>query len=133
MNINLVIQTDKNGYLIGDNIIYYFSTSSTSIDISSKEVSVMPKGIASSLDETGSCIRSSSSRINTDERRLIRVKAFLCSNNYIFKSDLSKKPLVSQRRSFSRVFGVAKDCYEICLQKCGLNIQKISYLELLKP
>ncbi|CAH1969963.1 unnamed protein product [Acanthoscelides obtectus] len=22
---------------------------------------------------------------------------------------------------------------EICLQKCGLNIQKISYLELLKP
>ncbi|CAH1959576.1 unnamed protein product [Acanthoscelides obtectus] len=46
-------------------------TSSSSIDISSKEVSVMPKGIASSLDETGSSIRSSSSRINTDERYVL--------------------------------------------------------------
>ncbi|CAH1982681.1 unnamed protein product [Acanthoscelides obtectus] len=42
-------------------------TSSSSIDIFPKQVSVMPKGIASSIDVTGSSIRSSSSRINTDE------------------------------------------------------------------
>ncbi|CAH1970389.1 unnamed protein product [Acanthoscelides obtectus] len=52
---------------VGSEGISFHSTSSSSIDISPKYVSVMPKGIASSLDVTGSSI-SSSSRINTDER-----------------------------------------------------------------
>ncbi|CAH1994438.1 unnamed protein product [Acanthoscelides obtectus] len=55
----------------------YAITSSSSVDICPKEVSVMPKCIASFLDVTGSSIRSSSSRIKTDERIQLKHETFV--------------------------------------------------------